>query len=273
MDNLDEVLQALIDDNLDLLRLRQVAYLFARDPMNNSKHEYVFMQKYRANRNSQFESIQYSKPTPLEKINTLEDARNYAARQWDTKFRSEIGSEFWRDEWTRWEGSNIRKYAKSQGKKLARSIGINGEFIPSLMPTRIPKGYGNPDDVYGNEETLRAWRRLYTKSGEEKRGTHLSAAFRKRWQGASKPSLSSTNRSSGSGEMNIEDGQRTRMVRIFFDHTCLYTYVCTYIFISAPSIIIHIRTERSTYANHCTAFAANCCGTQSELRSAVIRQC
>jgi hypothetical protein len=81
IDKPDEVLQAFIDDNLDLLRLKQVAYLFTRDPMNNSKHEYMFMQKYRANRNSQFDSIRDSTPPVIERINTLEEARNYAARQ------------------------------------------------------------------------------------------------------------------------------------------------------------------------------------------------
>jgi hypothetical protein len=154
IDKPEEVLQAFIDDNLDLLRLRQVAYLAIRGSYI-ARHEKTFMQKYRANRNSQFESIRDIKPPPLDAIKTLGDARKYTAKQWDTKYKGDLGSEFWRDELARWEGGNIRSYAESQGKRLTPSKS-SGEYRPSLMPAKIPKEYINADTIYDSEEKLRA---------------------------------------------------------------------------------------------------------------------
>jgi hypothetical protein len=135
---------------------------------------------YRENRNARFRETRPTEPPPLQAIKDMDDARSWAKTYYDRTFKDQIGSDFWRDEWIKWEGGKVREYAQMQGKTLG-PVRRQTDFRPTEMPDFIPQEFGQPAQIYDAENEFRKWRRAYSTKGKEKGDSNrLSTAFRLR---------------------------------------------------------------------------------------------
>jgi hypothetical protein len=157
MEDVDDAVRRFEEGNLGLQTLRQMAYLLTRKYDKFLPHMGWFMLMYRENRNARFRETQRTEPPPLEPINDMDDARNWAKTYYDRALKEQIGSAFWRDEWIKWEGGRIRDYAKMQGKTLNQAQ-REMDFRPSVMPDYMPQEFGQPRQIYEDEQRLRLWR-------------------------------------------------------------------------------------------------------------------
>jgi hypothetical protein len=136
------------------------------------------MTKYRQNRDARFTEVESGEPPPIESMNTMNDAREWAANYYDRRFAIEIGSPFWRDEWVKWKGGKIRDYAKIQGKTISKTRDTKWDFRAQRMPREIPEGYGKPNQVFNSERELCKLRRRTPRRSEQAKNALVYPAFR-----------------------------------------------------------------------------------------------
>jgi hypothetical protein len=98
---------------------------------------------YRENRDARFNETQTSESPPLDAIDNMDEARTWAKIYYDRTWGEQIGSDFWCDEWIKWEGGRVRDYAKMQGKTLD-PVRAQTDFRPTEMPNYIPQEFGQP---------------------------------------------------------------------------------------------------------------------------------